>query len=208
MKRRFLFMLSFLLILLPCRAAAQTMTPSVFAFAGFRIATGLGGPGALVTGFGVSFPLARKTHLGITLGFSRSAADIGGEGSAPVPLTRATSSPLFIYLRQELFGTKHLSTYASLSAGVDVSGLRSAGWGTVPENAVTRSVAPSFLLRAAGGLTLAVLSHVRFFAEGAYLSGKATGKTQVFFLRRLIVEKSFRFDIKAVQLCLGAQFYF
>lgn len=209
MKGWFLFILAFFLILLPCQAApAQTMAPNIFAFAGFRIASGQGSQGALVSGLGVSIPLASKTRLGIGVAFSRSPGSSGGGAAIPALLGPSISSPLFIYLRQELFKGKTLSTYASLGAGILLSGPRLQGQEGL-EGPSKPSSAPAFVLRAAGGLSLAVMPHVRLFAEGAYLSGKKTGKaqSQTYFLRR-ILEKSFRFDSKAVQLCLGTQFYF
>ncbi len=209
MKRRFLFILAFLSILVPCFASTQTMGPNVFAFAGFRIASGQGTPGGLVTGLGLSIPIARKTRLGIGFAFSRLSGTNREEAGISALLGQDSSSPFFVYLRQELFKGKRLSTYASLGAGIQIPGARGPGLDQGPESAAKRPAAPSFVLRAAGGLSLAVMPHVRLFAEGAYLSGKRTGKmpAQTYFLRR-ILENSFRFDIKAVQLCLGTQFYF
>lgn len=185
------------------------MGPNVFAFAGFRIASGQGTPGGLVSGLGLSIPIARKTRLGIGVAFSRSSEPSGSGALLSALSGQASSSPVFVYLRQELFKGKRLSTYASLGAGIQLPGARPAGLDQGPESAAKRPAAPSFVLRAAGGLSLSIMPHVRLFAEGAYLSGKRTGKmpAQPYFLRR-ILENSFRFDIRAVQLCLGTQFNF
>jgi hypothetical protein len=207
MKRLTLFMLLAFLIGIPAGIQAQHLSPTVFVQAGVRMAfqrdvkTGLG------SGFGFSIALSRKTRLGLNLSYGRHPV---AEGNEPRTLyyKNYTAAPFLIYVQQELIGGRTFSTYASLGAGVQFSGLQNLSLVVIPENTVVQSIASGFVMRAAGGVTLAVLSGFRLYAEGAYLSGRATGKTQTFFLRRLIQEKKFRFDLEAVEVCLGIQYYF
>ncbi len=199
-------MLPAFLLLLPPRSTGQSPSPNVFVYSGVRIAA-VSGPGnGLDSGFGVSVPLARRTRIGFSLSLNRQPF---ASGNRPDLLSRDLgAAPLYIYVQHEILAGKRFSTYASIGAGIQFSGLRDFGPASLPGATASRSLAPGIIMRAAGGISVAVLTHVRLFAEGAYLSGRATGRTRTIFLRRLVQEKHFHFDWNAVQVGLGIQYLF
>lgn len=207
MKRSCLFILAALLLFLPSPALSQDFTPNVFAFAGMQLATRSSMANMFVSGFGVSIPLARNTRVGLTLGIEHaslpSGLDSGQQFSGP-----ASSALLLIFLRQNLFTSKRFSTYASLGAGLRFESSSPAGDSSGSGQATSPSAAPGLVMRGAAGVSLAVVSGVRLFVEGSYLTSRATGTSETYFFRRMVQPSRFRFDLNALEIGFGIRYFF
>lgn len=155
--------------------AAERRTASVEAFAGgmFPLRDALGR--AATTGFGVTWPLARNTRVGVH--FLHASLSSEGESDGLLP-GRLTLTPFLVFIRQDIPLGGRWTVHLSGGGGFVFASLREEVI-TIPEVTISQHLPNSPALTLAGRISFSPTESLSLFIQGGAVHNRTTGTTTV-----------------------------
>jgi hypothetical protein len=184
-------------------AAASRRTASVEAFAGgmfpFRGALGR----AATTGFGVTWPLADNTRVGVH--FIRSVLSSGGDPGGLLP-GKLTLTPFLVFIRQDLRLGGRWAVHLSGGGGFVFATLREDVV-TIPEVTISQRLPNSPALHLAARVSFALAESLSVFIQGGAVHCRTTGTTTVRDMNFGVSGSEFKANLGSAQGIAGLAFH-
>jgi len=195
--------LFFSAVSLSCFASPARTAPGVEAFAGFLIPAAGPLDKGPVTGFGLTWPLAGHTRLGVH--FLSAGLNSRGESHGLLP-GRLTLTPFLVFLRQEVPLGGRLAVHLTAGGGVVFSGFKEEVI-TIPEVTISQSLPASVALHLACRVSVSLIGGLGFFVQGGYLFCRTTGRTTIRDMNFGTSIEEFSADLSSLQAVAGLAFH-
>jgi len=186
------------------RAAAEIRTADgeVFGGAIFPVPDSL--ERNAVTGFGLTWPLARRTRLGVHFQYARIVSRGEVDGILPGELTL---TPFLVFVRRNFALGARWSAYLAGGGGVVFARLREDAI-TIPEVRISQSFPCRAALHLAGGFSFNPTRKLMIFVQGGCLLFRTTATTTIRDMNFGVSEREFAADLGSLQAVGGLAFHF
>lgn len=157
-----------------------------------------------VTGFGILWPCARRTRIGVH--FVYADLPSRGEGDGILP-GRLVLTPFLAFVRQEFSLGERWAVHVAGGGGIVFARLREDVI-TIPEVAISQRFPSRAALHFAGGFSYSPARNLKAFVRGGWILFRTTGTTTIRDMNFGVSEREFAADLSTFQAVGGLAVYF